>query len=211
MTIPDPGRGEADAQAAVRTGAQGTPPPLPIDIRPVAPRSKTRAKRAQPQAKPLPSATAKSLRQARPKKAAPAATAAAVANLKAEPVNPLEHEELTEAAVRNAPAWLVSLVVHTALLITLGLLYVARQVPNMISLDVIYAEDIGIQLEDDRLQAASFDTTNVDEAAYSLDELPVDDPLAAPPDIKPELHGFTATDRVKAPPSVWPSPAANRA
>ncbi len=86
-----------------------------------------------------------------------------------------------------------------ALLIALGLLYVARQVPNMIALDVVYAEDIGIQLEDDQLQAASFDMSDVEDPALSLDELPTNDPLAAPPDIKPELMGFNATDRIKAP------------
>jgi hypothetical protein len=156
------------------------------------------AKRSLPQAKPLTPKTSRASAAGRQKKGTPASPAA-IARLKAEPVDPLEHEDLKEAAVRNAPAWLVSMVVHMALLVTLGLLYVARQVPNIISLDVVYAEDIGVQLEDDRLQAASFDTMDVQDPALSLDKLPTDDPLAAPPDIKPELFGFNATDRVTAP------------
>ena len=50
-----------------------------------------------------------------------------------------------------------------------------------------------------RMDASSFDMADVKDPALSLDELPADDPLAAPPDIKPELFGFNATDRVKAP------------
>ena len=102
-------------------------------------------------------------------------------------------------AVRSAPAWLVSLVFHTALIIVLALLYVANDLPGSITLNASYAETLGEQLEDDTLQAASMDALQWKDPVFSLDNMPADDPLARPPDITPRLDGFTPTDVLKAP------------
>ena len=59
-----------------------------------------------------------------------------------------ESEELREI-LRNAPAWLVSTVVHMLLLIILGLLVVGSNLqPSKLDVEVGYAEDLGQQLED---------------------------------------------------------------
>ena len=47
----------------------------------------------------------------------------------AEETDPLAPDDLGEMAVRSAPAWLVSLVFHTLLIIVLALLYVAKEIP----------------------------------------------------------------------------------
>ncbi len=179
MSTPDPGREEASRRTPARPTTPATSPATPAEMPGSEPVVRPATKRSLPRAQPLTPRTKAASSAGRQKKGN-SASPAAIARLKAEPVDPLEHEDLKEAAVRNAPAWLVSMVVHMALLITLGLLYVARQVPNIISLDVVYAEDIGVQLEDDRLQASSFDTMDVQDPALSLDQLPTDDPLAAP-------------------------------
>ncbi len=108
-------------------------------------------------------------------------------------------DDLAEVAVRNAPAWLVSLVFHTLLIITLALIYVAQEIPKNIALNVTYAETMGEQLDDETFQSANADMLAMDDPVFSLDELPVDDPLASAPEITPRINGFLPTDTVASP------------
>ncbi len=112
--------------------------------------------------------------------------------------DPLAPEELSELAARSAPAWLVSMVFHTVLLIVLALVCVAQEIPTSISLNATYAETLGDQLEDDTFQSSSLDPAEKDPLV-SLDDLIADDPLARPPDVTLHLDGFMPTDTVTAP------------
>ena len=68
--------------------------------------------------------------------------------------DPLEPEDLAAAAMKTAPAWLISFVLHTLILIVLSLIVIGRDLPKIISLNVTYAETLGSQLEDDSLRRA---------------------------------------------------------
>ncbi|MBT4012784.1 MAG: hypothetical protein HOF15_10765, partial [Planctomycetaceae bacterium] len=61
--------------------------------------------------------------------------------------------ELSEVAIRNAPPWLVSLLVHLVVLIALGLLMLPNLLDTPLMLEVVYAEKIGDQLDDAVLQS----------------------------------------------------------
>ncbi len=113
-------------------------------------------------------------------------------------------EDLTEAAVKNAPPWLVSAAVHMVLLIILGLIMVAHNVGGQIQLqfaeDDIWAEELGEQLEiDSPLGMDNIDV--VEDPIITPDDLPeVPDPFAAPSpweDVSPD--GTTATSDLEAP------------
>ena len=63
-----------------------------------------------------------------------------------------EQEEVTEKAVRAAPPWLVSGVVHMIALILMGIIYLSANRENKVQIEAIYAETEGVQLEEDILQ-----------------------------------------------------------
>jgi len=98
-------------------------------------------------------------------------------------------EEVTSAAVKNSPPWLISAAIHMALLIILGLVMIASQFGNQVDLDVtmveeddISAEELGKQVEVDSPLALHETEEMVSEMALS--DLPeVEDPFAAPPEI----------------------------
>lgn len=113
--------------------------------------------------------------------------------------DPFAPEDLTETAIRSAPAWLVSLVFHTVLIIVLALLYVARELPETIALNATYAETLGDQLEDELLQATTISQLDVQDPVFALGPLPANDPLARPPDITPRLPGLSLSDPLIAP------------
>jgi hypothetical protein len=112
--------------------------------------------------------------------------------------NPLEQEDLRTAAIKNAPAWLISFVVHTIILIVLSLIVIGRELPKIISLNVTYAETLGDQLEDDSMYAPA-DLAGGESAGFSMGEQPTIDPLASPPIIEPSLGGLLPASRVAAP------------
>ncbi len=101
-------------------------------------------------------------------------------------------DELREA-FKNAPAWLVSTVFHTVLLIVLGLLAATGRLklPDTdIEVSSVpepnYAEQLGTQLSDPSVLSGETLDPNVKEQIITPQDLaPVDDPLAAPPDLGP--------------------------
>lgn len=99
-----------------------------------------------------------------------------------------ENEQVTDKAVRVAPPWLVSGVVHMLALIVMGVLYMAGNQENKVQIEAIYAEEEGIQLEDDILQdLGNLNMPDIKDPALALDVFKVDDPFAAPPQLDPSL------------------------
>ncbi|HYO25258.1 MAG TPA: prenyltransferase/squalene oxidase repeat-containing protein [Lacipirellulaceae bacterium] len=100
-------------------------------------------------------------------------------------------DESLDGLLSSAPPWLVSLIIHCALLLVVGLAAVEVRRQQTAEMDVelaplgddeVYAETLGEQLEtpqptlDQNLLATEIDT------GYAISDLPpVDDPLAAPP------------------------------
>jgi len=109
--------------------------------------------------------------------------------------------QVTEKAVRSAPPWLVSAVVHMSILIVLGLLYLAADRDKQVYIEAVYAEDLGDQLEEELLQTAHLDMPNLDieEPVFSKDLLIVDDPWAAPPELDISIDATTSTSEIEAP------------
>ena len=60
---------------------------------------------------------------------------------------------LVGAAKRSAPAWLISLGVHTCILVVLGLLMLPGLLDAPLQIEVVYAEKIGKQVEDEIFQS----------------------------------------------------------
>ncbi|MEZ6109550.1 MAG: prenyltransferase/squalene oxidase repeat-containing protein [Pirellulaceae bacterium] len=109
---------------------------------------------------------------------------------------------MAEQAVKSAPPWLVSLVIHMVLLIVLGVLYLPNMFKRNIELTVIYAETEGEQLIDDTLEMASLETMDITDPVLSEDFTPVEDPFAAPPEIAELVLDATSASSDIAAPSI---------
>jgi hypothetical protein len=108
--------------------------------------------------------------------------------------------ELTNAALRRAPPWLVSAVFHMLLMIVLALIVFANRQAGLIKLqaEAIYSDELGDQLEFDSPLAGN-DPDAVEEPVITPDHLPpVEDPFAAPADVDVVIDGVTATSDVDA-------------
>ena len=89
-----------------------------------------------------------------------------------------EAEDVTDKAVHAAPPWMVSGVVHMIALIVMGVLYLASNQENKVQIEAIYAEEEGVQLEDDILQdLGKMEITDVTDPMLSKDLTQVNDPL----------------------------------
>ena len=88
--------------------------------------------------------------------------------------------------LRNAPAWLVSMVFHMLLLIVMGLFaYTVHRQNADLQVEVTYAPDLGEQMLDaSALDSGSPELETLPEQMITPPDLtPVDDPLAAPPEL----------------------------
>jgi hypothetical protein len=103
-----------------------------------------------------------------------------------------DEEEKTVEAVKAAPPWLVSLVFHMIVLIVLGLIFMPLDLNKGVELLVQYAEEEGVQLEDDLLDTSLMEDLQIPEPVLAVDMQPVDDPLAAPPIVDIPLDGVGA-------------------
>ncbi len=176
-----------------------SPPPIPPVPAPARQRSSTKQSNEKNARRKTARKTAAKAAKTRSKKtvtktARKTSPSLAVAGESPDPL----HEDLAESAVRSAPAWLVSLVTHTVLLIILGLIYVSRDLPDVLTLDATYAETLGKQLDDPILQAANPDPMNIEDPALALADNPVDEPFATPPDLAPHLEGTSPSDALKS-------------
>ena len=103
-------------------------------------------------------------------------------------------------ALLAAPPWLVSLIFHIALLITLALIFFTPLTEPMVEILVMPAEEIGEQLEDDSIDFSNNEEMVFDEAVITpVDLLPVEDPLAAPPEVDIVLDATSSTSELTAP------------
>ncbi len=104
--------------------------------------------------------------------------------------------------IENSPPWLVSLIFHFMMLIIMGLIFYVNmpRKPIVLQAETTYAEELGDQLLFDAPGLPDIKTT-ADSVEITTDELPlVDDPLAAPSNIKDTRpDGTVATSDVEAP------------
>jgi len=110
-----------------------------------------------------------------------------------------EDTEVTEAAVKSAPPWLVSAVVHMAILIVLGLIYLGREGDKQVDIEVVYSDELGEQLIDDDLMSIEIEQPKIDEPIFSMDDLYVEDPFAAPPELDLAIDANTMSSDIDAP------------
>lgn len=102
-----------------------------------------------------------------------------------------------DEAMEASPPWLVSFVFHLVLLLILALLTIPNPAIQsvMLVLDPSLATDEG--LDDDEFQVEATDL-DVETPEVSFDELSVEDPLAAMPEIELDLSGLTAAANINA-------------
>ena len=118
-----------------------------------------------------------------------------------EPEETNPEEQIKKLALKNAPPWLISTLIHMLIMIILGLWLLQNDKnKNSIFLDVV-ADQIGEQLDD---ESVSISTENQDlEKQVLMDETRdrVDDPFAAPPkvDVTVALPGVTSSVDLAAP------------
>jgi hypothetical protein len=107
--------------------------------------------------------------------------------------------DVIDRAQRAAPPWIVSLVFHTVVLIVLGLLLLPNLFEETMQLEVIYAEKLGEQVEDDIFQSPDSEEMDIIEPVLSEDDVPVEDPFAAPPEVLEITDPIDATSQMDAP------------
>lgn len=108
-------------------------------------------------------------------------------------------QKLLDTVKRGAPSWLVSLIVHLVLIIVLALLTLRPQLTQTLDLNAIFAEEIGEQLEDTTFDLDSLIDFEADESEYSEDNIPVEDPFSAMPELITAFEGSIPTSDVQAP------------
>ncbi len=185
---------------------QPSPPPAP----PAGP-----ARQSLPQARPLEASASRPLRRAKPLGEPPAPSSRAKDGAKqaesstaAEDGIPPEievppeeeaHFRLGVYLVKNAPAWLVSTVFHTALLVVLALIVSQKMTDPGLNLQAVYAESLGEQLEFDTV-TAGVEQEKANEVTLTPDNLPpAEDPFAAPPDVKMVPDGPLTSSQLNSP------------
>ena len=118
------------------------------------------------------------------------------------PEEPNKLDEVSALVIENSPPWLVSLVFHLMMLIIMGLIFYVNmpRKPIQLNAEMIYAEEIGDQLLFDAPGLPDIKTT-ADSVEITSEDLPlVDDPLAAPSNLKETRpDGTVATSDVEAP------------
>ena len=195
-----------------RTAApQPTPtvaPARPLPVTPAAPQPavpETTAAQPVPQtskpaARPVPVTKADALRSNRPM---PIENTGTVVR----ELDPEDDEEgapqPADKAVRAAPPWLVSLVIHMVLFVVLAIFTLPFLGKSDMVLEIlpVYAEELGEQLEDDQLQSLQLDPALTDPV-LSEDNVAVEDPFAAPPEITDVVFDATTASSDIAAPTI---------
>lgn len=107
-------------------------------------------------------------------------------------------EFVTQFAVPNAPPWMVSLIIHLAIIVVLALIALPRMVDSTFVVEVTYADELGEQLLDDTQYLESIESVE-DDSALAFDAKEVENPLAssALPEIRLDL--FDAASEMQTP------------
>ncbi|MEO8495975.1 MAG: prenyltransferase/squalene oxidase repeat-containing protein [Planctomycetota bacterium] len=105
---------------------------------------------------------------------------------------------VTTFAIPNAPPWMLSMIIHLAILVVAALIALPRMVDSTFVLEVTYADELGEQLLDDTQYLESIEPVEVDPA-LAFDAKEVENPLAssAMPEIKLDL--FDAASAMPVP------------
>lgn len=107
-------------------------------------------------------------------------------------------EEISTVALKSAPPWLISALVHMLVMIVLGLILLPEIVKNQIELNTVWAESLGEQLEFDSFLAGT-DDEKVEEPILTEENLPqVEDPFAAPPEVDVMADGTTSSSEIES-------------
>lgn len=125
-------------------------------------------------------------------------------------VRELSPDEEAEAAeekpikvIQATPPWLISLVVHVVILLLMALVFFTPKFTQLVEVEFrpaeIWAEDLGEQLEDNVLNSPLSDL-KTGESVLTPDDLPpVDNPLAAPPEVDIVMDATTSMSDLTAP------------
>lgn len=111
-------------------------------------------------------------------------------------------KDLEQIAVKSAPPWLVSMVVHLVAIVILALIVVAQRETQVIEImsDPVYAEKLGDQVLDDTLQSPISMEVDITDPALAIDSAQVEDPFAAPPiQLDLAMDASKASSEIEAP------------
>ncbi len=169
----------------------GAPPP-PAPVKPIAVPQRSTATPVKSPSRPMP---------LQPNRPIPVSVSTNALGLDVPDEEDGEDEEADAAAwaLEKSPPWLVSLVFHTVLLIVLGLIYIGTRPDETMQLEMVYAEKLGVQLEDDIFQAADSESLEIEDPVMSVDEEFVEDPLAAPPELEFTIDAVKASSDLNTP------------
>jgi hypothetical protein len=170
--------------------AATTPPSVVVRPGPAVRSPSNPAARPQPTVRQAPQAPVPAV--ASPK--SPAAIGAVTAPAEA------ESTDATEVALKSAPPFLISMLVHSALIIVLALVTLKETIEDQLQLEAVYSDTVGQQLLDNTLQSPQAMELQVESPAFSLGLTDVDNPLAAPPNLPDFFNGGNrATSTIDAP------------
>jgi hypothetical protein len=110
-----------------------------------------------------------------------------------------EEETLEEKVIQGSPPWLISAIIHAVALVVLAILGFAVSGTKKMEIEAVYAEEIGVQLEEDVLTNGLMQEVEVEKPVLSKDLVAANDPFAAPPEMEVALDGFNSTSTVEAP------------
>jgi hypothetical protein len=122
-----------------------------------------------------------------------------------QPVPPVEEdddgeEDTARAVVKAVPAWLVSTIVHTLLLIVLALLTFITERSDKLVILLNPVEEEGVQLEDLLDDPLKMEQPEIEEPVLSEAVTPVEDPLATPPElVELDINPLDVVDAVETP------------
>jgi hypothetical protein len=105
-----------------------------------------------------------------------------------------------EKVVKGAPPYLVSGILHMTILIVLGLWVLAKPPENSITLEVLYSDEEGEQLDEETFEMFSDDQDLTDQQIVTpTDLVAVEDPLQAPFEVDISPLATTSTSDMQAP------------
>lgn len=111
-----------------------------------------------------------------------------------------EEETIEERLVHESPAFLISAIINASIIVLLAIFGIYGLPKKALEIEaVIWAEDIGVQLEEEQLTTGLMENVEVEEPVLSKDLLAVNDPFAAPPEMEVALDGFNSTSTIEAP------------
>jgi hypothetical protein len=111
-----------------------------------------------------------------------------------------EDESVEEKLIHESPAFIISAIINASILVILAIFGIYSMPKKSLEIEaVIWAEDIGVQLEEEHLTTGLMQEVEVAEPVLSKDQIVANDPFAAPPEVEVVLDGFQATSNIEAP------------